>query len=308
MNTPLSPELLDPQQTSPAAMAQTRPMYWSIRREIWENRSIYLAPLIVAAIVLFSCFISVAGLPRKIRHLPAPDPVKLHAVVARPFSLAPATLMFTTLLVGLFYSLDALYGERRDRSILFWKSLPVSDRTTVLSKASIPLVVLPLIGLILALFAHYIVLLMSTVVLTASGISPGLAWSEFRFVEGPLVMIYGLTANVLWLAPIYCWLLLISAWARRTPLLWAVLPPFTIMLVEQMAFNTSSFARLLKYRVMGAMLEAFRVGPTSHGPINRFTQLDPVRFLTSPGLWLGLLFAAACLAAAIRLRRNREPS
>ena len=76
--------------------------------------------------------------------LPALDPAKRHALVVRPFSMAPAPIMLATFLVGLFYSLDALYGERRDRSILFWKSLPVSDRTTVLSKASIPLVVLPL--------------------------------------------------------------------------------------------------------------------------------------------------------------------
>ena len=61
--------------------------------------------------------------------------------------MAPAPIMFATFLVGIFYCLDALHGERRDRSILFWKSLPVSDLTTVLSKASIPFAVLPLIGL-----------------------------------------------------------------------------------------------------------------------------------------------------------------
>jgi ABC-2 type transport system permease protein len=306
MNPP-SNSVLGSQETPSAIMVSPRPMYWSIRRELWENRSIFLAPLIVAAIVLFATFISVIGLPRRIRALPTLDPVKLHAVVMKPFSMAPAPIMLVTFLVGLFYSLDALYGERRDRSILFWKSLPVSDRTTVLSKASIPLVVLPLIGLVLGLIVQYVLLLLSTVILGASGMSPATVWSEFRFFQGPLVMLYGMTVHVLWFAPIICWLLLISAWARRTPLLWAVLPPFAIMLLERMAFNGSYFARLLRYRVVGAMTEAFRADSKSHGPLDRFAELDPGRFLSTPGLWLGLLLAAACLAAAVRLRRNREP-
>jgi ABC-2 type transport system permease protein len=275
-------------------------MYWSIRREIWENRSIYLAPLIVTAFVLFGCMISTIGMPRRMRA--AHTPTRQQAVMLKPFAIAPAPIMFTTFLVGLFYSIDALYGERRDRSILFWKSLPVSDLTTVLSKAAVPLVVLPLIGFVLGFAAQIFLLLLSTIVLLGNGFSPVPLWAE----ASPVVMIYGLTAHVLWFAPIYAWLLLISAWARRATLLWAVLPLLATSAVERMAFNTSYFMSMLKYRVTGAMTEAF-AGTHAKGAGFSFSQLDPLRFLSASGLWLGLIFAAVCLAAAVRLRRNREP-
>ncbi len=288
-------------------MAETRPLYWSVRRELWENRSVVLAPLIVAAVVLFGSFIHTIGLPKRIRAAQALDPAKLHAVVTAPFNMAPAPIMLATLLVGLFYSLDALYGERRDRSVLFWKSLPVSDRTTVLSKASIPLVVLPLIAFALSVVTQVLLLMLGTMILMGNGMSPATLWSEFAFFQGLLIMIYGLTVHILWFAPIYGWLLLVSAWAKRTPLLWAVFPLFAIRLVDRIVFGSSHFAALLKYRVIGAMAEAFAVSSKHGGDIDRLSQLTPARFLSAPGLWLGLAFAAACLAAAVRLRRHRQP-
>ena len=66
--------------------------------------------------------------------------------------------MLTAFLVGVFYCLDALHGERRDRSILFWKSLPVSDLTTVLAKASVPCRVLPPRAFALALATQLMLL------------------------------------------------------------------------------------------------------------------------------------------------------
>jgi ABC-2 type transport system permease protein len=300
---------VDSQPVAPAAMSETRPMYWSVRRELWENRSIYIAPLVVTAIVLFGSLIGMVGLPRRMQTLPAHAPAEQYVLVVKPFSMAPAPIMLATFLVGLFYSLDALYGERRDRSILFWKSLPVSDLTTVLSKASIPLVVLPLIAFVLSVATFFILLLLSTAVLLATRVSPAPLWAEVRFFQQPLVMLYGLTVHALWFAPIYGWLLLVSAWARRTPVLWAVLPLFAIAVVERIALNTSHLASLLRYRLMGAMATAFAVEPQRGdvGIIDQFTQLDPARFLGTPGLWLGLVFAAAFLAAAVRLRRSREP-
>ncbi|HVT03832.1 MAG TPA: ABC transporter permease, partial [Thermoanaerobaculia bacterium] len=217
--------------------------------------------------------------------------------------------MLTTFLIGMFYCLDALYGERRDRSILFWKSLPVPDRTTVLSKVVIPLVVLPLLGFVIGQATQVILLMLGTMILQGSGLGAGTLWSEFHFFQGPLVMIYGLTVFVLWWAPIYSWLLLVSAWARRATLLWAVLPLLAVSALERIAFNTSYFLSMLQYRFGGAMKEGFAFAPkgSSHGVIDQLTQLDPAKFLSRPGLWVGLVFAAAFLAAAVRLRRNREP-
>jgi ABC-2 type transport system permease protein len=292
----------------PAVMSETRPMYWSVRRELWENRSVYLAPLIVAAVVLFGCMISTIGLPKRMRAASQlTDPAKRHAVVM-PYSMAPAPIMLATFIVGLFFSLDALYGERRDRSILFWKSLPVSDRTTVLSKASIPLIVLPIIAFALSVVTQIILLTLSTMVLMGSGVSPATLWTEIRFFEGLLIMIYGLTVHALWFAPIYGWLLLISAWARRAPVLWAVLPLLAVSAVERIAFSSTLFAYMLQYRLVGAMTEAFALTRGGHnGDIDRLSQLDPGRFLSAAGLWVGLAFAALFIAIAVRLRRDREP-
>lgn len=297
---------VDSRGSEPAAMSATRLLYWSVRRELWENRSIYIAPLVVAAVVLFGSSISLIGLARRMQALPTLDGAEQHAVVVEPFTTAPAPIMLATLLVGIFYALDALYGERRDRSLLFWKSLPVSDLTTVLSKASIPLVVLPLVGFVLSLATLVTLLVVATAVLPANGVSPARLWAEIRVFQQPVVMLYGLAVHALWFAPIYCWLLLVSAWARRTPVLWAGLPLLAVAALEKLAFGTSHFA---KYRVTGAMVEGFAVDPVQQtiDQLAQLAQLAPLRFASAPGLWIGLAFAAAFLAAATRLRRNREP-
>jgi ABC-2 type transport system permease protein len=81
-----------------------------------------------------------------------------------------------------------------------------------------------------------------------------------------------------------------------------------IALAERIVFHTAYFGSMLKYRVIGAMTEAFAKSPAGGGgDINRLSQLDPAKFMSAPGLWVGLAFAAAFLAAAVRLRRNREP-
>jgi ABC-2 type transport system permease protein len=290
--------------TAPPVYSDTKPLYWAIRRELWENRSVYLAPLIVTAVVLFAMILSVGMLPRRIRAAGGADPVQQHRIVAKPFSLAPAPIMLVSFIVGAFYALDALHGERRDRSILFWKSLPVSDTMTVLSKASIPMVVMPALAFVLSVITFYALLFLGTLIFAGSGLGALRLWSEVRFIEEPLVMIYGLVVHSLWFAPIYAFFLLVSAWARRTPILWIVVPLFLAGALERMLFNSKLVMSLLRYRVIGAMGLAFETGGRN---VEHVWQLTPLRFLTSPGLWAGLVFAALCLALAIRLRRDREP-
>jgi ABC-2 type transport system permease protein len=224
-----------------------------------------------------------------------------------PFSMAPAPIILTAFIVGIFYALDAFYGERRDRSILFWKSLPVSDVTTVVSKALIPLAVLPVIGLVIGTAVQIVLLFAGTGIVRATGGNPGVVWSEFRFFQEPIVMIYGLAVHALWFAPIFAWMFLISAWARRTPVLWALLPLFAIAILERITFGTAYFVSLIRYRFMGGMIEGFVSRPQDTPCLDRIDQLSPIRFLSAPGLWVGLIFAVACLAGAVRLRRYREP-
>lgn len=281
--------------------SDVRPLFWSIRREMWENRFLYIAPMIVAVVVLFGTLMSTTRLPAKLRGL---DQAKQQAAIVRPYGMSPAPIMLATFLVGMFYCLDALYGERRDRSILFWKSLPVSDRTIVLSKVIIPLAVLPLIAMALAVITQFVVLLVTSAVLLGSGLSAAPLWAQARPVGGALVHFYGLTVHTLWFAPIYGWLLLVSAFAKRAPFLWALLPLLATSAIERIVFGSSYFLSMLGYRVTGAMGKAF-AGGGKDGVIH-LSELTPARFLSSPGLWLGLAFTAAALAAAVRLRRRRE--
>ncbi len=273
--------------------AETRPLYWSIRRELWENRSIYIAPLIVTGVVLFGTFMST---------LMAAATGPGGKPISKPIGMAPAPIMLTTFIVGFFYAVEALYGERRERSILFFKSLPVSDVTTVLSKAVIPLVVLPSIALILSAIAQLILLPVAIL----GSLSRGATGAQLSAVlPEPVIMVYGMTIHTLWFAPIFCYLLLVSAWAKRAPILWALLPPLMIAGLERMTFNTWYFMNMLQYRMSGAIREGFAKKPGTNSP--RFAELAPLDFLSAPGLWVGLMFAAACLVAAVRLRRSREP-
>ncbi len=285
----------------------TRPFYWSVWRELWENRSIYIAPLIVAAFEVFGFAISTIGLADRRRAVLLLDAAHQRAAIEQPYDLAAMMMIFVVFIVGVFYCLDALHGERRDRSILFWKSLPVSDLTTVLSKVTIPLVVLPLIAFAIVVCVQVIMLLQTSVVLISHGISPATTWAHFPVFQNWLMLLYGLAAIALWHAPIYGWLLLVSGWARRATFLWAVLPIIAIQIFEKITFNTSYFGSLVKHRLMGFAPDAFEFHGRDHPTIDSLAQLTPGRYLSSPGLWIGLVFAAAFLAAAVRLRRYRGP-
>src|SRR5438309_1444759 len=181
MNTPSKAVPESPIQSpviAPAAIAPTRPMYWSVRRELWENRSIYIAPLIVAAVQIFGFAISTIGLAERRRAVLLLDPAHQRAAIEQPYDLAAMMMIFIVFIVGVFYCLDALHGERRDRSILFWKSLPVSDLTTVLSKVTIPLVVLPLVSFAIIVCVQLIMLLETSVALIVHGVSPATTWAH----------------------------------------------------------------------------------------------------------------------------------
>jgi ABC-2 type transport system permease protein len=302
---------LDSRGSAPAAIAATRPMYWSVRRELWENRSIYIAPLAAGGVAMLAFLVSLIGLPKTVRGLSAMNPAQQRITLAMPFAHAAMLLMFTAFLVGIFYSLDALHGERRDRSILFWKSLPVSDRTTVLSKAGIPLVVLPLLAFAITVALQQIMWVLSTAVLAMNGLDAATLWNRLPLFQMELVSLYGFVVIVLWHAPIYMWLLLVSGWARRATFLWAVLPPVAIAAFERIAFHSSHIGTVLLDRLFGFAAGAFDLVDQAGVPVDPhyipLTQLAPGRFLSSPSLWAGLLVAAAFLAAAIRLRRYREP-
>src|SRR6266446_3784295 len=286
MNTPSNTAPESPNQSQgTAAIPATRPFYWSVWREMWENHSIYIAPSIVAAIILFGSFVGSFHLAGRRHNALLLDPARRRAAIELPYDVAAMMLIFTAFIIGVFYCLDALHGERRERSILFWKSLPVSDLTTVLSKAIIPLVVLPLVSFAIIVVTQFIMLLISTVALLPSGLATT-TWANFNLFRQSLILLYGLIAIALWHAPIFGWALLVSGWARRATFLWAILPLLAIGFFEKITFNTSHFASMLKDRVLGFAPEAFTFNAHTIGSV----ALTPGKYLSSSGLWIGLIF------------------
>jgi len=300
------PHFLDSQRVAPV-LSEPHPFLWSVRRELWEYRFIYLAPAGVAAVFLLGFLISLGRLPAKIRGLSGLDPAHYREAIAMPYDMIAGLMMFTGILISIFYCVDALYGERRDRSILFWKSLPVSDLTAVLAKATVPLVIVPLVTFVTAAAVQCLMLLLSSVVLLGNGMSVGNLWAQLPLFQMSLLLLYHLvTAHTLWPAPVYSWLMLVSAWARRAVLLWAILPVLAIAGLERIVFHTSNFAFLVGTRVIGAAHHT-SFDPPDVFPTNPMAHITPGRFLATPELWIGLIIAAAFLFAASRLRRERGP-
>ncbi|HEX3885956.1 MAG TPA: hypothetical protein VHW05_00565 [Phenylobacterium sp.] len=348
---------------APTPLRRTRPLTWSIRREIWENRSIWIAPLAIAAVLVFGFMLGVVGphhMPTvhrssstvvtqtmsdghtvvtrgaasdaasnsgppgstttsKVSHSgfsmtfdggPA-TPAQRAAMAALPYDIAAAVLLVGMTIVALFYCLGTLQNERRDRSILFWKSLPVSDLTAVTAKAIVPLAILPAVTFVVILGTQLVLYGLSQVSQLTGAASEPLAWTPQSVLEGLWVLLYGEITATIWIAPVYGWLLLISGWARRGGFLWAILPPLALSLIERVAFGTTHLWNIFFSRLNGGFEEAF-VTPTKESmkagiPIVGVDQLDPGKFVDNPAVWLGVAFAGACFAGAVWLRRYRDP-
>lgn len=290
----------------PAVIPWKKVFYWSVRRELWENRAIYMAPLVIAGVALFGVFLSTFGLPHALRAIEAGDAGQAARLMG-PYSFVALAVIMTEFFVAVSYCLGALHGERRDRSMLFWKSLPVSDFTTVMSKAAIPLLVVPVVTFAIILASQLAILIWSTVVTLLNGLDPMLLWRHVDLSVMWVVLPYGLVVDTLWTAPIFAWFILVSGWAKRMPILWAVVPFAVPAMLEAGAFGTSHIGSFLSRRFFGGFGEAFSIGGKGRAAVNSVGDIDPVRVFTSPDIWLGLAVAAALLAAAVWLRRRREP-
>ncbi|MBW8814833.1 MAG: hypothetical protein JF588_15550 [Caulobacterales bacterium] len=295
-----------PATAKPATLSWRRVFYWSVRRELWENPAIWLAPLAMEAVVLVPFVFSTWRLPHALRTIQAGDTKHAEQLWAAPSAAAMAALVMG-LFVALLYSLNTLHNERRDRSLLFWKSLPVSDRTAVLAKAFVAMAVIPAAIVVIAIATQAVMLAWSTAVTLLSGLDPQLLWAHQDMGMMWTVLPYGMFVNALWLAPIFALFLLISAWAPRSPVIWALgllaAPP----LIERVSLNTTHVWQFESERLFGGFAEAFSVGGLAKVPLRTLADLDPARTFSRPDLWIGLVFAGLFLTAAVWLRHRREP-
>jgi ABC-2 type transport system permease protein len=223
--------------------------------------------------------------------------------------------------VVFFYCLGALYDERKDRSVLFWKSLPLSDRDTVVSKALSALVVAPALAIGAAVITMFAFLAMMSVVALLHGGNPyTLLWGPGSPLEIGAKLIASIPVYAMWALPTVGWLMLCSAWARSKPFLWAVMIPvfagifvawFDIMNLFNL--DTAWFwqhvvARSLTSVFPGMWMTAADLGHIQ-GPdeLNALLDLRTIYgVFASPQLWVGAIAGIAMIFGAIRLRRWRD--
>lgn len=311
----------------PHVARSVRPFPWLLRREIWEHRALWMTPVIMIVISLIGALLGLIS--GNLRGIPA-DSFAAHGFIDKESSRAlvlfismsvAASFVLVMQMVWAFYAVDALNGERRDRSILFWKSLPLSDLQTVLAKIATVTIVAPLITFVAIVVAQLALLLIATVVLAAQGQSSWMLWTQPVLLSCDLLIVYTLAVLSLWYLPVYAWLLLVSAWARRSVMLWAILPPIALIMVEKISLGSTYFATILGSRLATGMRLAFN---TEGWHINHFGHhngrlmgdgdlpnvlnlIDIPQLFASVEFWAGLAAAAGLIAAAVWVRRYREP-
>jgi ABC-2 type transport system permease protein len=230
-------------------------------------------------------------------------------------------LMFTLGFVVFFYCLGSLYDERKDRSILFWKSLPVSDRDTVISKSLTALFVGPLIAVAFALVLSLLVLFSLMVLAAFHGLNLfGLVLGDKNFYLVFLQILSFIPVYVLWALPTVGYLLFVSSWAKTKPFLWAVGVPVLggVILTWVNALAGSPFVlqgywKVIVARGLGSVFPGSWLGQVSESnaninPDNAVSMLiaNTYSLLGTANLWIGVAIGLAFLFGAVKMRRYRD--
>ena len=316
---------------------------WLLRREYWENKGgIYWAPAVVSVLAILLGVVLAIAFTWGIKSgnmnndgvaftslAPAMNAESLkHATeaVASAFAVAFMPVCGILFFVMFFYFTGSLYDDRNDRSFLFWKSLPISDRATVISKAFTGLVTAPLIAIAIATVSGIVLTLIALAFFGVNGVNlVGGVLTESRLYTLPLEFVASLPVYILWALPTAGWLMMVSAWARRLPFLWAVGAPVISGILISWAiwivgmFGVRGDHSFFWQHIAGRSL--LSILPGSWG----FLLEDPGQYaarslehgsplastynlLASPDLWIGAVVGAAMIAYAVRLRATRDDS
>lgn len=295
-----------------------------VRREAWEHGAIWLVPVVMSLVLVVLAVMASFGLLDDI----SIEIISEHNVDAREMTGGLAAFNFAMFgwfamvmsIVGTFYLLDCLLADRKDRSILFWKSLPVSDLKTVLSKLMTAAILIPLIAFAASFVTNLLLLIVGSVDLLVLGLSPWeTLWAPNPLFRTSILVFYAMIVQVLWYLPLMGYLMLVSAFAKRAVMVWAVIPPLVISVLEQQLLGTRHFAALIADRLGGVFPLAFDVNVREGNveslgeladKIDRplFEVIDIGPLLQSAGFWMGLLVAAGFIAGAVYLRRYGDDS
>ncbi|MDE1898677.1 MAG: ABC-2 transporter permease [Xanthomonadaceae bacterium] len=315
---------------------------WLVKREYWERRGGMLwAQVVSGGVMLLVSLVGLligevalrahggmdtqiqVGVPlgQLINHPTAAQIAQFgHALDASMISFVGIGSMVLAFVL-FFYLLSALYDERKDRSILFWKSLPVSDRDTVLSKVVTATVLAPVIAMIVALAAYFAVLILLSLFALLHGGNPvTLLWLPSHPLLMLVKLVIALPLNALWALPTVGWLLLCSSAVRAAPFLWAVLLPLAAGVlngvVRLMGLPSIPGAMMWNMGVL-RMLGGTFPGWFAHLMATQPRDFDPLRDgvlgfdllgrgYAMPSLWIGALIGSVMIAVAIAFRRRNS--
>ncbi len=277
-------------------------------REFWENRAIWIIPASIGAVLVLAALFGHVEFD--------------FGALAPGGHLAGGLLLFAFDIVFLmamsaytaWYLLDCLHADRRDGSILFWKSLPISDAEIVLSKLAMGLLVIPLVYF--AASDLTTLLIAFIVSIRASSWIGNSLWQADTWLQLQALWLYLIATIAIWFLPVAGWLMLVSTWAKRALALWSLLPPLTLIWAERTFLGTHVLAGWLSNRIFtGYLTTAFHGGAhpaisaiaalggvQEVAPMSAWNLMDPLGFLASPAVWIGAAIGAALLAATIRLR------
>lgn len=283
---------------------------WLVRREFWENRAIWVIPAFLGGLM------TLGALFGKVQHISIPAQLPSQTI-GGGFLLAVGVTFFVVMSIySTWYLLDCLYADRKDRSILFWKSMPISDTTTVLSKLAMALIVIPAVYLAAADLTSLLMAFILSV--RASSSIGGALWHADLWLQLQVLWLYVIVASAIWYLPIAAYLLVVSAWAKRAVMLWSILPPIALMLAERWFFGTHVIAHQLGERLVGAVRVMFNDpeaccswvttvvdNDTIRTPASIWGFLNPGGFFSSLETWIGAAAGVALVVVAIQLRMRR---
>ncbi|KGJ89746.1 hypothetical protein [Colwellia psychrerythraea] len=217
----------------------------SIKKELWEfNGMLKWVPICLAGVFILIPLLSLLlnGLDMSevlagLKHLSESQDTQ---GLTKVFFVATAALFIPFVLVGfivqLYYFVTCLYDERRDQSVMFWRSLPVSDEVTIISKLLTGAIVIPTIFYSAAtvLFVGGLLLAFIGTVILSIGFDISLwgVWSSAQIFSGLGSIWLTMIPAAIWLLPLYSWLMLTSIYAKKAPFLWAVLPIVVLLIIE----------------------------------------------------------------------------
>jgi ABC-2 type transport system permease protein len=316
-------------------------MKWLLKREYWEHKGGFLwAPVVVASLIALltigSMLYAVAAgnshgfhingdqtmsLNGALAGLSGSDKAEFAAKLAAGYPAFAMPLMITLGFVVFFYCLGNLYDERKDRSILFWKSLPISDSNTVISKAAMALLVGPLIALIMAFILSFLILFTLLTLAAFNGLNLfGEVLGNGDFYKVIFNMLSFVPIYVLWALPTVGYLMFVSAWAKSKPFLWAVgVPVIGGVILSWLSMLTGSDIELDKYwQLVGRGLtsvfpgswipyyaDQMQTGVNGQNVIGVLMS-NTYGLLTTANLWIGVAVGLALLYASIKMRRYRD--